>query len=122
MINSGRFCWWASEIFGAALLRYKGFREQGFEIVAAVDADTAKTGKVVNGVKVYPLGDIAGIVKSKNIQMAILTVPEEVAQKAAEALVAAGIKSIFNFAPLHLKLPPNIQVRHIDMTIELERL
>ncbi len=107
---------------GTALLRYKGFREQGFEIVAAVDADETKSGKVVNGVKIYPLNEIASLVKTKNIQMGILTVPEEVAQKAAEAVVAAGIRSIFNFAPIHLKLPPQVQVRHIDMTIELERL
>ena len=107
---------------GTALLRYKGFREQGFEIVAAVDADTSKAGKVVNSVKIYPISEIGSLVKEKNIQMSILTVPEEVAQKAAEAVVAAGIRSIFNFAPIHLKLPEQVQVRHIDMTIELERL
>ena len=107
---------------GTALLRYKGFREQGFEIVAAVDADTSKAGKVVNSVKIYPISEIGSLVKEKKIQMSILTVPEEVAQKAAEAVVAAGIRSIFNFAPIHLKLPEQVQVRHIDMTIELERL
>jgi redox-sensing transcriptional repressor len=107
---------------GTALLRYKGFREQGFEIVAAIDADASKAGKIVNGVKIYPMGEINGLVKNKKIQMGILTVPEEVAQKAAENLVGAGIKSIFNFAPIHLKLPVDVQVRHIDMTIELERL
>jgi len=107
---------------GTALLRYKGFREQGFEIVAAVDADASKAGKIVNGVKIYPVDEIQHIVREKHILMAILTVPEQVAQEAAEAAVASGIKSIFNFAPAHLRLPPEVQVRHIDMTIELERL
>jgi len=107
---------------GTALLRYKGFKEQGFEIVAAVDADSAKAGKIINGIKVYSIGEIQKLVKGKNIHMCILTVPENVAQKAAETAVASGIKSIFNFAPVHLRLPPQVQVRHIDMTIELERL
>jgi redox-sensing transcriptional repressor len=107
---------------GMALLGYRGFREQGFKIVAAFDVEKGKMGKMHNGIRVYNLKDLGSIAKKENIQMAMLTVPGEVAQKVAEDVVKSGIKAILNFAPTHLKLPENIKVRHIDMTIEIERL
>jgi redox-sensing transcriptional repressor len=107
---------------GMALLGYRGFRDQGFKIVAAFDVDKKKIGKTFNEIKVYNLKDLDAIVRKKNIHMAMLTVPGEYAQKVAESVVRSGIKAILNFAPTHLKLPENVKVRHIDMTIEIERL
>jgi len=107
---------------GKALLGYKGFLEQGFKIVAAFDEDSSKIEKNISGIIVYPMSKLADIVKEKQIKMAILTVPESVCQEVAEQVVASGVKAIFNFAPKQLKLPSDVKVRHIDMTVEIERL
>src|SRR3989339_204911 len=107
---------------GTALLGYRGFKDQGFNIVAAFDSDTRKIGGKIKGVNVFSLESMAGIVKEKEIQIAILTVPGAVAQQTAETACNAGIKSILNFAPVHLRLPDSVKVRHIDMSIEIERL
>lgn len=107
---------------GRALMGYKGFKKQGFEIIAAFDVDPQKTGRAINGVKIYPLSQMASVIKEKNIHIAILTVPESFAQQTAEEAFKGGIKSILNFAPVHLKLPESVKVRNIDMTIEIERL
>ncbi|HBU68922.1 MAG TPA: redox-sensing transcriptional repressor Rex [Elusimicrobia bacterium] len=107
---------------GMALLGYNGFKDQGFEVVAAFDSDPEKIGKTVNGIKILSISEMAKVVREKNIQIGLLTVPGRVAQQAAENAVNSGIKSIMNFAPVHLKLPENVKVRHIDMTVEIERL
>src|SRR3989339_270295 len=107
---------------GMALMNYKGFRQQGFDIVAAFDSDTIKVGKKMNEVEVFSPQDMRTVVKDKNISIAILTVPGTVAQQVAQLAVEAGIRSILNFAPVHLKLPATVKVRHMDMTIEIERL
>ena len=107
---------------GKALLGYKGFLEQGFKVVAAFDEDASKFEKDIAGITVYPMNKLDEIVKEKQIKMAILTVPETVCQEVAEKVVAAGVKAIFNFAPKQLKLPADVKVRHIDMTVEIERL
>ena len=107
---------------GLALLGYKGFRKQGFDIVAAFDADRRKTGKKVNGVKINSIKSLPQVAKKLNIQMAIITVPDNAAQNVADLAVMAGVKAILNFAPVRLKLPESTKIRNIDMTIEIERL
>ncbi len=107
---------------GAALLGYKGFRPQGFRLAAAFDKDPAKVGQSVEGVPVLSVADLAGAVRRENIRMAIVTVPAAAAQEAADALVAAGVRAILNFAPVRLKVPETVTVHNIDVAIELERL
>ncbi|OGS19080.1 MAG: redox-sensing transcriptional repressor Rex [Elusimicrobia bacterium RIFOXYA2_FULL_50_26] len=107
---------------GTALMGYRGFKDQGFNIVAAFDSDPRKTGSTIKGVKIFSLDSMPAVVKEKSIQIAILTVPGSVAQQTAETACKAGIKSILNFAPVHLRLPDSVKVRHIDMSIEIERL
>lgn len=107
---------------GRALLGYRGFKEQGFNIIAAFDVDKSKVGRKINNVIVYDMQDIEKVFKANDINIALITVPEAVAQSAAEKAVHAGVKAILNFAPAHLKLPPNVKQMHIDMTIEIERL
>jgi len=107
---------------GSALLAYRGFRERGFEVVAAFDKDLRKIGKVWKGVKIYDIRDLPAIVSQEKIKMAIITVPAEAAQQVIQEVVAAGIRSILNFAPVRVRVPPGVKLLNIDMTIELERL
>jgi redox-sensing transcriptional repressor len=107
---------------GMALMGYKGFRNQGFNIVAAFDSDERKVGRMVNGVEIHSIRSLPSIVSQKSIHMAMLTVPADVAQNVADQVVRAGIKALLNFAPVRLSLPETVKIRHIDMTIEIERL
>ncbi|HEX5104541.1 MAG TPA: redox-sensing transcriptional repressor Rex [Pirellulaceae bacterium] len=107
---------------GRALMGYKGFQQQGFQIVAAFDADPAKVGKPVEGLQVHHMDDVGRIAAERNIRLAIVAVPAPSAQPVADALVAAGIEGILNFAPVTLALPKNVRVVGVDLAIELEQL
>ncbi len=107
---------------GRALMGYRGFQHQGFRIVAAFDVDLAKIGKSIEGVPVHHLDDCTRIAREHNIRLAIIAVPSPAAQKVADALVAAGIDGILNFAPVTLNLPKHVQTVGVDLAIELEQL
>lgn len=107
---------------GQALLGYRGFGRQNFSIEAAFDADPAKVGQVVQGVPIQPLGELAAIVQEKGIRLGMIVVPASRAQEAADALVAAGVEGIVNFAPVTLNLPAGVQQVAVDLAIELEQL
>lgn len=107
---------------GLALLGYKGFKEQGFEITAAFDNDPEKAGKTIKNVEIFGINEMCGVMQRKKIDMAILTVPRESAQAIADEAVKCGARALLNFAPINLKLPENIRVRNIDMSIEIENL
>ena len=107
---------------GRALLGYRGFSSQGFTIVAAFDVDSTKVGRVYEGVQVYSLGELELVVRDKQIELGLLTVPASVAQKAADRLVAAGVSGILNFAPVTLNLPPHVRHIGVDLATELEQL
>lgn len=107
---------------GAALLGYKGFRQQGFRLVAAFDEDPRKAGQNVDGVPVWPLSRLPEVARREGIHLAIVAVPVDAAQEVADRLAQAGVKSILNFAPARLTLPPGVTVHNVDMAIELEKL
>lgn len=107
---------------GRALTNYRGFSRQGFELAAAFDIDPAKVGTTIDGIPIYHHDQIATIIKEKNIRLAIVAVPSESAQGVADALVAAGIEGILNFAPVTLALPKEIHTVGVDLAIELEQL
>jgi redox-sensing transcriptional repressor len=107
---------------GLALLSYRGFEKEGFEIVAAFDLDSRRQRERDNAIPIYSLDSLASIVTEKNIKMAILTVPAAAAQDAANTLVAAGITGIMNFAPLTLQVPEQVTVNNVNLAIELENL
>ena len=107
---------------GRALMGYRGFQQQGFRIVAAFDVDPAKVGKSIEGVPVHHLDDCSHVAGQHNIRLAIIAVPGPAAQKVADALVAAGIDGILNFAPVTLNLPKQVQTVGVDLAIELEQL
>jgi redox-sensing transcriptional repressor len=105
-----------------ALLRYRGFQQQGFHIVALFDSDPAKVGQYVDGLEVYSPDRLPAVIAASGAQLAILTVPSEAAQKAADALVAAGIRGVLNFAPAVLRLPANVRLVAVDLAVQLEQL
>jgi len=107
---------------GTALLSYKGFHEQGFNIIAALDSDPKKIGKKMGGIVVGRIGDLKKTVQKKNAQMAIVTVPVAAAQETINSLIKAGVKSILNFAPIRPRVPASVELINIDLSIELEKL
>ena len=107
---------------GRALMGYRGFQQQGFQLVAAFDVDPAKVGKSVEGIPVHHLDDVSRIVRQHSIRLAIVAVPAASAQKVADALVSAGVEGILNFAPVTLNLPKQVRTVGVDLAIELEQL
>jgi len=105
-----------------ALLRYQGFRAQGFEIVALFDSDPAKMGQVVEGLQVEPAAQLAHRFPALKAELGVITVPGEVAQGVADELAAAGVRGILNFAPVVLRLAPHVRLVTVDLTIQLEQL
>jgi redox-sensing transcriptional repressor len=118
---------WRAVIVGVgnlarALLRYRGFREQGFEVVGLFDADPQKAGQVVEGLTIEPAARLADRVPQLRAELGVLTVPSEAAQGVADALIAAGVKGLLNFAPVILKPPPHVRVVSVDLAIQFEQL
>jgi redox-sensing transcriptional repressor len=104
------------------LLRYRGFRSRGFNIIALVDNDPQKIGEVHDGMIVEPIDALPQIVAARNINLAILSVPADSAQRVADLLVACGIHGILNFAPVPLIVPSAVNVVAVDLSIQLEHL
>ena len=107
---------------GHALANYPGFVNRGFRIAMVFDNDTAKVGKQVGSFTVQNSSELVDRVREAGIQVAMLTVPASAAQEAAELLVKAGIKSILNYAPISLNVPPEVRVQHIDPATHLQRM
>jgi redox-sensing transcriptional repressor len=102
-------------------LRYPGFAKEGFEVIAAFDAEANRKRRGI-GVTVLPMEDLDEVVKKRQVKMAILAVPATVAQEVTNALVRAGILAVLNFAPQILQVPDNVVVNNVDLAIELENL
>jgi redox-sensing transcriptional repressor len=118
---------WRAVIVGVgnlarALLRYRGFREQGFEIVGLFDNDPQKAGQAVEGLTVEPVSRLVERVPALRAELGVLTVPSEAAQGVADALAAAGVKGVLNFAPVLLRLPPQVRLVTVDLAIQFEQL
>jgi redox-sensing transcriptional repressor len=107
---------------GQALARYRGFAERGFRVVALVDVDPAKIGTEIDGLRIRPLADLPEIVSEHRTAIGIIATPAPAAQEAADAMVAAGIRAILNFAPTTITVPPEVSVRKVDLAIELQIL
>lgn len=107
---------------GSALVSYGGFSRRGIEIAAILDADSEKVGTAVDGMTVERIEDAAEVFAREGIDMAILAVPAEVAHRVADAVVAAGVRAILNFAPVVLEVPQNVHVRQADVAAELQIL
>ncbi len=105
-----------------ALLRYRGFQRQGFTFVALFDADPEKVGQQVDGLTVHPLDELAKVITATSAELAVLAVPAAAAQSVADALVAAGVRGILNFAPTVLRLPSHVSLVSVDLAVQLEQL
>lgn len=107
---------------GLALLSYRGFEQEGFEIVAAFDSDVARRRDKGAKVPVHAMEKLQEVIQLHGVKMAILTVPAVAAQEVANSLVAIGITGILNFAPMVLHVPDDVMVNNVNLAIELENL
>ncbi|MGH2751418.1 MAG: redox-sensing transcriptional repressor Rex [Actinomycetota bacterium] len=107
---------------GRALASYKGFAERGFRITALFDSDDAVVGEEVGGIIVRHIDELKEAVAEEGLCIGIISTPPAAAQEVAEKLVDAGIKSILNFAPSHVNVPPDVNVRKVDLSVELQIL
>lgn len=109
---------------GSALLRYSGFRKEGFEIIAAFDADPSQVKVAPDqlGLPVYDVREMGRYVSDHGVRMAIIAVPESAGQAVADVLVASGVQAILNFSPAVLNVPDEVIVNHVDLAAELGSL
>lgn len=107
---------------GLALLSYRGFEKEGFEIVAAFDVDPHRPRDKEVKQPVYMLEELPEFVRANVVKMAILAVPAEAAQEVANALVECGVMGILNFSPIVLHVPEEVMVNNVNLAIELENL
>ncbi len=107
---------------GHALANYSGFRSRGFRVVALLDADPRRTDELVAGVVVRPFDELEGIVAENGVAIGVIATPAVAAQDVADRMVACGITSILNFAPAVLAVPGGVDVRKVDLSIELQIL
>jgi redox-sensing transcriptional repressor len=107
---------------GTALMLYRGFEQQGFDVVAAFDRDPARIGKPLGGLVVRDIAELAAVAKAGGLDLGVIATPLKAAQEVADALVAAGVRGILNLAPRKLFVPPHVALRTVDMTVEFESL
>ncbi len=107
---------------GHALANYSGFRSRGFRVVALLDADPSRTDEVVAGVQVRPFDELEQIVSERDVAIGVIATPALAAQDVADRLVACGVTSILNFAPSVIAVPDGVDVRKVDLSIELQIL
>ncbi|MBL68208.1 MAG: redox-sensing transcriptional repressor Rex [Verrucomicrobiales bacterium] len=107
---------------GRALLSYRGFQKEGFEVVGAFDIDPVGKGAKSPALEVLPMARLGEIARDSGVRLAIICVPPEEAQEVANDLVAAGVTGIMNFAPTVLQVPDEVMVNNVNLAIELENL
>ena len=108
---------------GMALADYGGFRLEGFEIAALFDSMREKIGRQSRaGVPIHDIRDFKRIVRRERIRIAVVAVPADAAQLVVNTVVAAGIKAVLNFSPGTVKVPPDVKLKSVDLTVSLESL
>ena len=111
---------------GRALVSYRGFASRGFQIVGLFDAHPDVVGSTVTVVDrefpVEPLEDLPKAVSSREAHIGVITTPAEAAQDVADRMVGSGLRSIVNFAPVVLSVPEGVEVRKVDLAVELQVL
>ena len=107
---------------GAALAGYGGFGTRGFEFVGLFDASPARVGQRIGGLPVRPVTELEDVVATTGATIGVIATPAEAAQDVCDRLVAAGVRSILNFAPTVLQVPDGVDVRRVDLSNELQIL
>ena len=99
---------------GQAIARYSGFAERGIHIVGLFDADPGKVGTELAGLTIRDVREIGTVVRNEQVRLAIVAVSAAQAQDVVDMLVAAGVEAILNYAPVNVRTPDGVWVRHID--------
>lgn len=107
---------------GWALANYRNFASLGFHLTALFDQNPAIVGQLINGVDVLSVADLETTVASRNIQIGVIAVPAGEAQAVADRLVAAGVHGIWNFAPVRIRVPDNVEIVSEDLSVGLSTL
>lgn len=111
---------------GHALVAYRGFASRGFEIVGLLDSHPDVVGQAfgdANGqLVVRPIADLETVIAAGNARIGVIATPADAAQDVCDRLVAAGVRSILNFAPVVLSVPAGVEVRKVDLAVELQIL
>ena len=105
---------------GRALARSQGFAARNFDVTALLDTDPTIIGELVDDVVVRHVDDLPAIAAEAPLAIGVITTPASVAQRVADMMVGAGVRSILNFAPRVLEVPPDILLRYVDLSIELQ--
>jgi redox-sensing transcriptional repressor len=107
---------------GQALANYGGFTQRGFPVAVLVDADRSKVGQTIHGIPVHHIDELPRLTEDRSIGIGIIATPASAAQDVADRLVAAGIRSILNFAPAVISVPEGTSLRKVDLALELQIL
>jgi redox-sensing transcriptional repressor len=107
---------------GSAVVRYRGFANRGFCVAMIFDNSPDKIGTQIGDFVIQDIANLEETIHTSNIKIAMLAVPASSAQEVANKLVKAGIKSILNYAPLSISVPPDVRVQYIDPSIHLQRM
>jgi redox-sensing transcriptional repressor len=107
---------------GAALAQYRGFRQRGFNILAAYDNNGEKIGRKLEGIPVRDIAQLERDIQRDKPDIVVLTVPGDEAQNVVDRVVKAGVKAILNFAPAQLHAPADVAIKTVNMAMELEGL
>jgi len=107
---------------GKALLTHFAGRRPNLAITVAFDTDPTKANRTINACRVWPMDRAADILKARDIHIAIVAVPPGAAQQVVDRLVEAGVRGILNFAPVRLRVPEDVFVEDLDMTVSLEKV
>jgi len=107
---------------GGALLGYERFRDHGMEIVAAFDNDPSKIGQRIHGIEVEPLMLLPDFARHRQIQLGVIATPPASAQSVADLMMSGGIRAIWNFAPAHVVVPPQVILQNEDLYYSLASL
>jgi redox-sensing transcriptional repressor len=107
---------------GRALAGYGGFTARGFRVAGLLDVDPGVLGETVGGVEVRPLDELEAVISAAGTPIGVIATPAEAAQSVCDRLVACGIRSILNFAPVVLTVPDDVELRKVDLAVELQIL
>jgi redox-sensing transcriptional repressor len=107
---------------GHALANYGGFPGRGFPVTALFDVDADLIGVPVGGIPVNHIDEITAVCLEREVSIGVIATPPPAAQSVCDRLVSAGVQCILNFAPVVLQVPDNVEVRKVDLAVEMQIL
>jgi len=107
---------------GRAILQYGGFGPQGFHVIEAFDASAETVGEMIGPLTVRDVSELGAVLRHRHVDIGIVSVPGENAQRVIDTLVAGGIRAILNYAPIAPQVPSGVHVRQIDPVLSLQSM